>query len=187
MNSLTNEILTKIFDFLDLSSLKTCEKVSATWSKFVRNYLKNVSSIDHPQPSVPHTNWCPFHQIQYKSPSIFKTHMKDKHKINIDNSTPGLFCAICASEFFYNFQRIHHLVKVHNVKIDEIRLTFPSIDEFSRWKGDEEKETKSYFSKTSSSTNIIYSCNRNPVSSDKKRNLEEREFGKRNIKSVGYR
>ena len=76
----------------------------------------------------------------------------------IDNSTPGLLCGKCASEFFYKIERIHHLMKGHNIKIDEIKLTFASIDQFNRWKNGEEKATKTYFSKTSSSNNIVYSC-----------------------------
>ena len=49
-------------------------------------------------------------------------------------------------------------MKEHNIKIDEIKLTFASIDQFNRWKNGEEKATKTYFSKTSSSNNIVYSC-----------------------------
>lgn len=176
----SDKVYFNILKFLDDESLKNCMLVCRKFYDIVRTFKKTKDELE--------SNFCSFHSIKFKTFDSFKTHMLNKHNIIIESKTANLFCETCNAKFNFNFQRVDHLLKEHNIYCEVIEKSFNSFEDFEQWKKDEEISSSSCFVQTSSSkSSKIYGCNRNPVTADYKRNINSREIGKRNIKTSGYR
>lgn len=79
--------------------------------------------------------FCPHHEQTFSSFSGYKTHMFEKHKITIEPKTKGnLMCNNCELRFKYNYQRIDHYLKAHELTIEKEEIHFSSKEGKSTFK-----------------------------------------------------
>jgi len=160
----------KVFDIKNPATTSKpykCDKCDSQFSKIYSLNYHIRKGHDEEQP-IRRTFQCSKCPCKYSKDKYLRSHMRKKHAENNQTNQPQISktgkCPICDCSMLEGV--IFHFSSVHQINIDIQSLEFASLEEFTAWKANIEKETIAKFVKKRGSNDMntyvkhYYICHR---------------------------